>query len=251
MENKYRTLQTWFQSQQGQYVLNWEIKKIHQLTKNITGHTAVQIGLSEHNLLLQSPMLNKVYIEPAEHTKIERHITHCPPDILSLDDASTDLVILAHTLEITSNPYDTLKEVQRILKPSGRMITIGFNPYSLWTLTQWLPYKRETFPFKRKTFVPVKTLQGWIQQLGLTIDHGEFGLYIPILQKTTHIKRWDFLNKMGDRWWPSLSGLYIVSACMQPFCMTPTGVIKERIKQRLQQHTALAPNSTKSKTNST
>jgi ubiquinone/menaquinone biosynthesis C-methylase UbiE len=59
-------------------------------------------------------------------------------DALPFDSASLDLVVLPHTLELASDPHQTLREVERVLVPEGRVVIVGFNPASLWGLRQGL-----------------------------------------------------------------------------------------------------------------
>ena len=49
---------------------------------------------------------------------------------------SLDLVVLPHTLELSVDPHTTLREVERVLVPEGRVVISGFNPISLWGLRQ-------------------------------------------------------------------------------------------------------------------
>ncbi|WP_223717365.1 class I SAM-dependent methyltransferase, partial [Escherichia fergusonii] len=49
---------------------------------------------------------------------------------------SLDLVVLPHALELASDPHETLREVERVLVPEGRVVILGFNPASLWGLWQ-------------------------------------------------------------------------------------------------------------------
>jgi hypothetical protein len=45
-------------------------------------------------------------------------------------------VVLPHTLELARDPHQTLREVERVLVPEGRVVITGFNPASLWGLRQ-------------------------------------------------------------------------------------------------------------------
>lgn len=51
-------------------------------------------------------------------------------DQLPIATESVDVVILHHLLGLCDNPHLLLKEVSRVLIPSGHVIIIGFNPYS-------------------------------------------------------------------------------------------------------------------------
>ena len=63
---------------------------------------------------------------------------HCDFDALPFPSNSLDLVVLPHTLELARDPHQTLREVERVLVPEGRVVIVGFNPASLWGLRQRL-----------------------------------------------------------------------------------------------------------------
>ena len=60
----------------------------------------------------------------------------CDFDALPFDSQSLDLVVLPHALELARDPHLTLREVERVLMPEGRVVIIGFNPASLWGMRQ-------------------------------------------------------------------------------------------------------------------
>jgi hypothetical protein len=43
-------------------------------------------------------------------------------------------VILPHTLEFEADPYGVLREVDRVLAGEGKLLVLGFAPWSLWGL---------------------------------------------------------------------------------------------------------------------
>ena len=55
-----------------------------------------------------------------------------PVDLLSprlcRSNASLDLVVLPHTLELSVDPHMALREVERVLVPEGRVVIAGLNP---------------------------------------------------------------------------------------------------------------------------
>ena len=60
------------------------------------------------------------------------------PEALPFPNASLDLVVLPHTLELSVDPHMALREVERVLVPEGRVVIAGLNPLSLWGLRQRL-----------------------------------------------------------------------------------------------------------------
>ncbi len=50
---------------------------------------------------------------------------------LPLAAKSVDAVLLPHTLEAVGSPHTLLREVSRVLTDRGRLLILGFNPYSV------------------------------------------------------------------------------------------------------------------------
>lgn len=57
---------------------------------------------------------------------------------LPIQTESMDLVILPHLLEFDAHRYNTLREIDRILKPGGELVVLNCNPYSFSVRYQYL-----------------------------------------------------------------------------------------------------------------
>jgi SAM-dependent methyltransferase len=57
---------------------------------------------------------------------------------LPLKSNSIDMIIVPHLLEFDSNRFQTMREIERILKPEGIIIITNFNPWSIWVRYQHL-----------------------------------------------------------------------------------------------------------------
>ena len=71
----------------------------------------------------------------------------CEFEALPLASSSLDLVVLPHALELARDPHATLREVERVLVPEGRVVIAGFNPASLWGASQRLGLWGITLPW--------------------------------------------------------------------------------------------------------
>jgi len=126
---------------------------------------------------------------------------------------SLDLVVMPHVLEFAAEPHQVLREVERVLIPEGQVIICGFNPISMWGARQtagrmtgahFLPLHGE--------FISVPRLKDWLKLLNMEINRGHFGCYAPPCATDKWLRRFSFLEKAGNRWWPYLGALYIVQA---------------------------------------
>lgn len=57
---------------------------------------------------------------------------------LPLKSDSVDMIIVSHLLEFDTCRFQTMREIERILKPEGIILIVNFNPWSLWVWYQFL-----------------------------------------------------------------------------------------------------------------
>jgi len=75
---------------------------------------------------------------------------------------SIDILILPHLIEFESDPHRVLKEADRVLKPEGRVVILGFNP---WNLEGLLPAWRHPPPTWNTRFVGCLQIMEWLNLL--------------------------------------------------------------------------------------
>ena len=122
-----------------------------------------------------SPIGHKVRLS-TDPRAASRHSAVTDPAQLPLASDSIDLVVLPHTLDLCADPRRLLREVERVLIPEGRLITVNFNPWSLWGLQRLLrrPFGREEVPWAGN-FVGYVRLSDWLSLLGMEIERTEAG----------------------------------------------------------------------------
>ena len=216
-ENPIISLAPWLETPPGDYARQWEQARLDELTADIFGYNAVQIGLPQIDALAANRMNNRWVTDFALPSSAEAGarqvvVVH---DVAELPFAtqSLDLVVLPHVLEFAAEPHQVLREVERVLIPEGQVIVCGFNPISMWGLrqaagrvtgTHFLPLHGE--------FISVPRLKDWLKLLNMEINRGHFGCYAPPCATAQWLQRYAFMEKAGNRWWPYLGALYIVQA---------------------------------------
>jgi SAM-dependent methyltransferase len=220
-EKSIIALDLWLQSQAGTYVRAWEQNCLDELTADIFGFNALQIGVPQINALAANRMPNKWQAATRTSTADELAASHGSKQIavavdfaeLPFASQSLDLVVLPHVLEFAAEPHQVLREVERVLIPEGQVIICGFNPASLWgvrqgvgkiTSSDYLPEAGE--------FISLPRLKDWLKLLNLGVSRSHFGCYAPPFRTTHWLDRFALMESAGQRWWPYLGAVYIVHA---------------------------------------
>ncbi len=156
---------------------------------------------------------------------------------LPIATQSMDLVLLPHVLEFAADPHQILREVDRVMMPEGRLIVIGFNPWSLWGLRQALGRRGEDHPWCGD-FISMVRLKDWLALLGFDVSAGRLVCYVPPMANERWLKRFSFMEAAGDRWWGIAGGVYMMQAIKRVQGMR---LITPRWKERRLGEQAVAP----------
>jgi SAM-dependent methyltransferase len=158
------------------------------------------------------------------------------PVALPFPDQSLDLVVLPHTLELSHDPHASLREVERVLVPEGRVIISGFNPMSLWGQRQ----QRARFVARLGVqthflpddvdFIGYWRLRDWLRLLSFEVEAGRFGCYRPSVQSPQWLKRFAWMEKAGARWWPIFGAAYFLVGIKRVRGMRLMGPVWNRAK---------------------
>jgi SAM-dependent methyltransferase len=222
-------LASWLATPAGQYVLAWEQAAIDGLVADLFGFHALQIGMLELNALRANRMPHqwKAAICPGLHLP---HDGVFEAEDLPYPNQSLDLIVLAHVLEFSPDPHQVLREVERVLVPEGRVIVVGFNPMSLWGARQrLLRYVRRPYLPKEGHFISRHRLKDWLKLLSFENARGQFGCYIPSVRTDKWINRWQWIDPIGERWWPVAGSVYAHTAVKRVRGMRMIGPIRKGV----------------------
>ena len=198
------SLHDWFQTPLGGYLLERERAWLDQVVPDIFGYHAVQFGLPEFDLLRESRMSHCMTVDPVGKADIKAHWNELP-----FESQSIDLCVLPHVLEFSGNPHEVLREIDRVVRPEGRILIIGFNPWSLFGIKKL--WSSREIPWSGE-FVSLLRMKDWLQLLGFEPSSGLLSCYIPPCRSETWQRRWSFMEKFGGRWWGVGGGVYMLEA---------------------------------------
>ena len=225
---------------------------------DVFGYHALQLGLPQLEGLRANRMPHRwVANDTFESPEVQpmpppedASISTVPPDVsvalccdfaaLPFPGQSLDLVVLPHTLERAGDPHQTLREVERVLVPEGRVMILGFNPASLWGLRQRAGRVRQAVGLGGRNatslprsgeFLNYWRLRDWLRLLGFEVEGGRFGCYRPPFASARWLERTAWLEAVGERWWPVLGGAYYLVAVKRVRGMRLVGLARNENRQ--------------------
>ena len=222
----------WLATEQGRYVLDWELPQFDSAVEDVFGYRAAQVGLPGIDFLRQNRIAFR-FSTALEHGAA----VAADPLQLPFATASLDLIVLPHVLESHTEPHHVLREAARVLVPEGQVVISGFNTLSLWGTRRLFASSASGAPWDAR-FIGLLRLKEWLKLLGFELNGGVFGCYAPPFAGAKSFLRFAFMEKAGARWWPVAGGAYVVRAVKRVHGMrlvTPAWRV-ERARRR-----ALAP----------
>lgn len=230
-------LAAWMRSPPGQCLLHWEQQHLDQAVADVFGYHALQLGLPELQGLRANRMPHRWLASdsmqavqplplPSDGEAIGSSFgaaaaLHCDFDALPFPNHSLDLVVLPHALELSRDPHLTLREVERVLVPEGRVMILGFNPASMWGLRQRLGRARRAVGLGRRgalylpragEFLGYWRLRDWLRLLSFEVEGGRFGCFRPPYASARWLERSAWMESVGERWWPVFGAVYFLVA---------------------------------------
>ena len=200
------TLQDWFETPLGQYLLEKEQAYLDDVTPDIFGFHALQLGIPAVDLLRASRIAHRMRIAADGKPDLYAKCHEQP-----LATQSIDLVVLPHVLEFAAQPHAILREVDRVMMPEGRLVIVGFNPWSLWGLRSSVGFSRDQYPWNGR-FVSLLRVKDWLALLGFDVSAGRLVGYAPPFDSATVRRRFNFMEPAGDRWWAVGGAVYLLQA---------------------------------------
>ena len=207
-----RALVEWYGGQGGEAVLNVLRPLLENYYATRFGYIGAQVGLGglSPDLLCGRRVPQRLVISPLER----RGQIQARADALPLATESVDFLLVAHVLESACDPYQVLRELERVLVPEGDIVLISFNPWSLWRLMSWagLRSKTQEQPPWAGRFFPVFRIRGWLRVLGFEIIDIQRRIYFPPYWKVTVGSGWRWLETASEYCLPIFGGVRMIVA---------------------------------------
>jgi SAM-dependent methyltransferase len=201
----------------GKIFLACEFSILASWLGQLTGAEMLATGIVNEELLRlseSSAVVHKSFVlesAPGDGFPL-RTVVVARADMLPFRDNSIDLLLALHTLQQTRDPRRMVREIERVLKPEGRVILSGLNPFSLSGLWSLGSRGRILGHYAVRETVPRHKLCDWLLLLGLEIEKSHSFAYRPPLNSEALLGKLEFLEKAGGRVWPFFGSGYLVQA---------------------------------------
>lgn len=146
---------------------------------------------------------------------------------LPLPDAAVDRILLVHALEMSDDPAGLLREVWRVMAPSGRMIIVIPNRRGVWTRTENTPFGHGR-PYSRSQITEL------LRQTWFTPTAWSEALFMPPLTVNWFVRSAMAWERVGAALSLPFAGVLIVEATKQVYRVIPARRQRIRLIPRLE-----------------
>lgn len=216
----------WYQTPSGQSSLSELDELCADIMSETFGYYAIETGVLSgfHDLLQSSRITAGFSVTSQGMFDKERHRikTSVISKIEQLPVATdnVDLVVASHVLELSDDPHQVLREIDRVLVPEGHCILIGFNPYAISRLRKLLgsTFSRNKKDYKMRS---VSRVRDWFSLLGFEVLDIHYKALRPSIKSKKVLENAAWLEQLGEYVEPVLGNLYIMHVKKQVVAMRP------------------------------
>lgn len=175
-----RALESWYARESGEELCDAIRERLESVLALSFGYHIVQMGpLPTRSLIADSPINHQIIASAAADSAVS---VFCHGDELPLETDSVDTLVAFHALEFDEQPHGSLREMQRVLRPHGHLVIIGFNPWSLLGVSQYLRGMRDASLWNKKRHRPVSLhrLTDWLRLLDCELESAQQLFPVPL-----------------------------------------------------------------------
>ena len=137
---------------------------------------------------------------------------------LPIQSECIDLVLLPHLIEFDVNRFQTMREIERVLKPGGDVVILNLNQLNVWVRMQFLWNKKMSDTW-RGHFISRGRIADWLKLLNFEIKSTSEFTIDSIISEPDHFK-------LGKRTFFSMA--YAVRAVKRQYTLIPLTPVKAK-----------------------
>lgn len=214
----------WLRSSRGRATRAVESVLLREALEDCFGWEFLQVGCwgGERELIAGARTRRQTVISStiSAGVDVQSRLTQLP-----IASDSVDAVLLPHTLEFETDPYSVLREVDRVMTGEGKLLVLGFHPWSLWGLRARAT--RGGWPPQLRRLISERRLRDWLVLLGYDIVETRRYLYeSPWGQPVAEAR------SLHRGWYnPLPAGAYLMKARKRVYAVPP---LRLRLRERTQ-----------------
>jgi SAM-dependent methyltransferase len=229
--SRVTSLRQWYRSPLGSLLAEAELEALGGELPTLFGYHLMVIDPPwEHCRLKDSRIPHHVIQSVEPLTRRDAGLGGFTEDWPIMSD-TIDAIVLPHTLELTNDPHQVLREADRSLIPDGHLVILGFNPRSLWGIRRVLTPRRQHMPWDSR-FLSMNRIKDWLGLLGFDTLHCHYLFQRPPIQNRRLLEKLHLHGPSIGYGRKYLSASYILVARKRTFVMTPLSEI-HRQRRRL------------------
>lgn len=166
----------WLNTLTGRNLLREEVRQVRRALDSVFGDQLLQVGAwGEPGLFRRLARTRRAaVVAEAPMPGADLVSAH---DALAVGSDCIDAILLPHTLELAHDPHAVLREVDRVLRPDGNLVVLGFNPWGWWGLRHAL--SRRGFPPGSQRMISDGRLHDWLRLLEFKVCHSAYYYFVP------------------------------------------------------------------------
>jgi len=216
-----QALRAWYKTPLGMSLHEQECQHLEAVLPKLFGYHVVQLSNHTDNEYLDKSLIrHQVVADYDEIGAVHETSIRLNSHQLPISSDSIDVVLLPHTLDLDMSPHLVLREADRILVPEGRVVILGFNPWSTWGLRHLANLWHGASPYNSRFISPAR-MKDWLVLLGFEIESVNMFFFRPPLSHPFFIEKLQFLDRVGVKLWPAFGAVYLLVAKKQVSTLTP------------------------------
>lgn len=166
-----RVLHEWLATPKGNILQQQEVVFLKRSMTVSCKQTIVQIGtLGWENKFIDYSLYEQFYaLDNEQNSRYQGKLLKGATVSLPFKSESVDMVILPHLLEFECNKYQVLHEIERILKPEGKLTIISFNPWNIYINLQYIKRRVRNMPWL-PSLVSCSQIEDWLRLLNFEVE---------------------------------------------------------------------------------
>ncbi len=166
-----KVLIDWFDTKKGHALIQQEASFLKRSITVSCKQVIVQLGVLgwEHRFIDSDLYQNFIILDDEQSSRHIKKTIKSMSTALPLKSESVDMVIVPHLLEFNQDKHQVLREVERILKPEGKLIILCFNPWNLYINYQYIKYREKGAPWF-PNLVTRTRIEDWLRLLNFEVE---------------------------------------------------------------------------------